>query len=126
MNEVAAMPTRHSWAAKIMEQPSEKMDELTEQVDLWIIEEMEKKHPQSDQADRIVREVWPLVMEKEAIAAYLEKNPMMRSKLPTVSPSEAAAIGAMGVQASQADEAAAREFLQAMQAGTLVPPLSLN
>ena len=116
------MPTEHTWAAEIMALPSEEMDEETEKVDKWIKEVFEKEFPKTKQADRIVRDMWPAVMEQEAIEAYLEIHPAHGRVLPLVEPWEAAWIVGHEIGASPEDEEVATQFLQDMYDGKRVPP----
>lgn len=122
LNEVAAMPTEHTWAAKIMALPSEEMDYETEKVDKWIQEVIKAEFPDTEQADRIVREMWPAVMEQEAIEAYLEIHPAHGRVLPLVEAWEAAWIVGQEIMASPKDEEVAKLFLQDMYEGKRVPP----
>ena len=127
LNEVAAMPTEHSWAAKIMAITNpELQDQVTDKVDKWIQETMEKEFPNSGQAERIVRETWPAVMEQEAILAYIEEHPYAMMVLSAMDPFEAAYIGAREVMASSQEEEIAMQFLMEMEAGTRVPPFYLD
>lgn len=122
LNEVAAMPTTHSWVAKIMALPPEALDMETEKVDKWIQQTILKEYPNSGQAERIVREMWPAVMEQEAIAAYLEEHPGRLSALPYVDPWEAAEIAGAEIMATEEEKALAQQFLEEMLAGERVPP----
>ena len=117
------MPTKHSWAAQIMALPPEKLDEETERVDKWIQQTMLEEFPESGQAERIVREMWPAVMEQEAIEAYLEAHPGRLSTLPNVDPWEASVIGGQEVMASKEEMQVAQKFLEEMLEGKRVPPL---
>ena len=123
LNEVAQMPTPHSWAAKIMSLPTEKLDEETEKVDKWIQQTMEKEFPKSGLAERIVRETWPAVMEREAIEKFLEKRPGFAGILIPMEPWEASEIGGMDVIASPEEKEVAQQFLEEMLEGKRVPPL---
>ena len=122
-NEVAQMPTQHSWAAKIMALPSEEMDEKEEQVNKWVQKTMEKKFPNSGLAERIVREVWPAVMEQEAIEAYLDEHPGKMRVLSAMDPGTGASVGRMEVMASVEETEIARQFLEKMVEDEIEPPL---
>lgn len=122
LNGVAAMPTPHSWAAQIMELSPEILDEETEKVDKWIQETMLTEFPNSGQAERIVREMWPAVMEEEAIMAYVEEHPFAGRALIAADPWEAAEIGGREVMASQEEKEVARQFLEEMKMGIRTPP----
>ena len=80
------------------------------------------EYPQSDQAERIVRLMWMQVMEKPAIAAYLETHPHLAHALPVVNAAQAAELGAREVMADEEDERVARIFLGQMLALEKVPP----
>ena len=120
--EIAEMPTPHSWAAQIMALDSESMDKEIDKIESWIEETITKEFPQSEKAERIVREVWPLVMEREAIRAYLDQHPFYLYALEGVDVQDAASIGARECLADDADRAIAEKFLEEMQEGTQVPP----
>lgn len=122
LNGVAAMPTPHSWAAEIMALPPEILDEESEKVDRWIQKTMLTEFPNSGQAERIVRVMWPAVMEEEAIIAYVEAHPFAGRALIAADPWEAAEIGGREVMANEEEKEVARQFLEEMKAGTRVPP----
>ena len=123
LNGVAAMPTQHSWAAKLMALPTEEMDEAEEKVNKWIQQTMEKEFPESGLAERIVREMWPAVMEQEAIEAYLEEHPGKMRVLSAMDPGTAAYVGRREIMASEEEAETAERFLTEMLEEKVVPPL---
>ena len=74
-NKVAQMPTKHSWAKELLLLPEEKIDEAEDKMAQWLEKWSNPKDEESEMALRIVREVYPLYLEREAIKAFLKQNP---------------------------------------------------
>ncbi len=112
VQEIAQMQTPHSWLKEIMLLPQEKSEKAETKVNRWVIKKLGKDNP----ANRIVREVYPLFLEAEAIAAFKEQNPQFLQVIPEVnSAQEAAEVGAMEVMyATQEEIDQAAAFLQEM------------
>ena len=69
---IAEQKTEHSWLQPIMEAATDwswGQDEAAEELlSQWIKEQAEKLHPESQRAERMVREVLILLLENKAIA----------------------------------------------------------
>ena len=129
MKQIAQMPeVEHSWLAPMITK-SQNLEELDHQLAEWMLEKM---YPRKEATDlnqeeynvwRIVRTMFPLLLENEAIAAFLNQSPKWIDYLQEVnSPSEAAEIGAMDVMyVPQEQVSEAAEWLGKLNNGTLMP-----
>ena len=128
MRQIAQMPTEHSWLAPMIVK-SEDLDSLESKLNQWLLEEMypdktkDNLSPEEYNVWRIVRTMFPLLLENEAIAAFLNQSPKWIDYLQEVnSPSEAAEIGAMDVMyVPQEQVSEAAEWLGKLNNGTLKP-----
>ena len=99
-NKVAQMPTEHSWVKELLLLPEEKLDEAEDKVAMWL-----EKRETGEDSMRIVREVYPLYLEREAIKAFLKQNPSYSETLmnpQTVE--EAVMLGAREAMVSDAED----------------------
>jgi hypothetical protein len=85
-------------------------------------------YPETEFAERIVREMWLYVMEKEAISAYLQlpENRWLHGVIPEIHDvDEAVYVGTMDLlgQATDEDVEAAKAFLTLMEQGLMKPKL---
>ena len=132
MREIAQMPTEHSWLAPMVLK-SEDLDSLESQLATWLMNEMypdrtwQDLRPREYNVLRIVRTMYAFLLEKEAIAEFLNQNPKWMGYLPEVgNPSEAAELGArdvMYVPLEQTSEAA--EWLGKLESGRLKPDATM-
>ena len=94
------MPTEHSWVKELLLLPEEKLDEAEDKVAMWL-----EKRETGEDSMRIVREVYPLYLEREAIKAFLKQNPSYSETLmnpQTVE--EAVMLGAREAMVSDAED----------------------
>ena len=119
VQQIAQMPVEHSWAAQVMRTPIEMADEMEARMNKKIRTLMKEMYPRTDQAERMVRIVWLLLLENKAIQMYQQTHPMLQ--LPIVeTPQEAVALAEQEIMwASEEDKKAAEEFLTKMQAGEI-------
>jgi hypothetical protein len=128
MRQIAQMPTEHSWLAPMIEK-SEDLDALESKLAQWLMEQMfpdrtkETLKEDEYQVWRIVREIYPALMENEAITMFLDQNPKWMGYLPEVTtPSEAAELEAMDVMYVPKERVGeAAEWLGKLVNGTLKP-----
>ena len=132
MRQIAQMPTEHSWLASMIEK-SEDLDNLESRLANWLLKEMypyrtmETLTKREYNVWRIVRTMFPLLLENEAIAAFLNQSPKWIDYLQEVnSPSEAAEIGAMDVMyVPQEQVSEAAEWLGKLNSGRLKPDMTI-
>ena len=119
VQQIAQMPVEHSWAAQVMRTPIEMADEMEARMNKKIRTLMKEMYPRTDQAERMVRIVWMLLLENKAIQMYQQTHPMLQ--LPIVeTPQEAVALAEQEIMwASEEDKKAAEEFLTKMQTGEI-------
>ena len=119
VQQIAQMPVEHSWAAQVMRTPIEMADEMEARMNKKIRTLMKEMYPRTDQAERMVRIVWLLLLENKAIQMYQQTHPMLQ--LPIVeTPQEAVALAEQEIMwASEEDKKAAEEFLTKMQTGEI-------
>lgn len=129
MKQIAQMPeVEHSWLAPMITE-SEDLTELDHRLAEWMLEQMYPRKEASDlsqeeyQVWRIVRTMFPALMENEAITAFLDQNPNWMGYLPEVnSPREAALLGAQDVMyVSQEVVGKAMDWLNSLAHGTSRP-----
>ena len=100
MRQIAAMPTEHSWLAPMILESSD-LEELESSLNKWLKKKIFPGEPEElegalYQAWRIVRDMYPLLLENEAIAEFVSQNPQWMGYLPEVNTAwEAAQLGAM-------------------------------
>jgi hypothetical protein len=112
---------------------SEDLDSMESQLATWLLNEMyqdrtwQDLRPREYNVLRIVRTMYAFLLEKEAIAEFLNQNPKWMGYLPEVgNPSEAAELGArdvMYVPQEQTSEAA--EWLGKLESGRLKPDATM-
>ena len=127
---IAEQKTKHSWLLPVLEAAKDwgwSQDEVAEDLlSRWIAEQAEKLYPESERAERIVREVLILLLEKEAISRVKEIHPGWTEYLPeVVDAREAALLGAREIWAAEEDEEAATDLLSQMESGSLQPSKEL-
>ena len=125
VQEIAQMPTNHSWAVELMKLPVEKADKAEGKVLDWIEEKVQELYPEADQAERLVRTVWLNLLENEAIEMWADKNPAKARYVPIIlGPSQGVMYAeAEMMYAEQRDKEIAKEFLERMMTGELKPDL---
>jgi hypothetical protein len=126
VQQIAEMPTRHSWAARLMRLPQEKADEAEAWVIQWIQKTIEDnvREELQENVERIIRTVWLHLLENEAIAAYLEANPQMQGAIPIVDDIPTALYIAqmeMGGMVSEAEREEAAYFLDLLDTQEMRP-----
>lgn len=124
VQEIAQMPTRHSWAKELMMLGPWQADSAEEQVERWIRETVSRMYPETTTAERIVRTIWLNYMEREAIEAYRETHSWLCQAVPEVT-NERDAVGIAAweimVGVTEEDEEAAKEFLLLMEEEKVKP-----
>ena len=116
--EIAKLPTRHSWVAKLM--MADDPDEAENKKDQIVVQKAEKMGLPYE-VQRLVRTALPLYLEREAISQYVANHPDLYQALPVVhDPQEAvevAALDQMGVTSKEKQQAV--KLLKALQTHTL-------
>lgn len=133
MRQIAQMPeVEHSWLAPMIEK-SNDLDELGSKLANWLLEEMypNKTKDSLSQEEynvwRMVREIYPALLENEAITSFLNQNPNWMGYLPEVETSseaaEVAAMDLMYVERPMVNQAA--EWLGKLVNGMLKPDVKI-
>lgn len=125
VQQIAKMPTRHSWAVPIMLLPEEQADREEARILDWIDEKVPELYPESVQAARLVRTMWLHLLERRAMAMWADKYPYKARYVPVVfGAMDAVEYAAMDVMyVSAQDKEIAREFLERMDSGELKPEI---
>lgn len=126
VNEIASLPTRHSQAVELMKVTNvEVLERVDDIVNNWIEKVVEKMFPKSDQAERLVRDVWLNLLESEAIEAWKVDNSFIGAYVPApFDEFDAVYIATMDVWGvSEEDADAAREVLRQLQNEELKIPV---
>lgn len=121
--KVAQQPTAHTWMAPVMASTTtESRDsELELRLSRWI-----ETLTENEEAERIVREVLLLSLERRAVARLVATEPRWARSLPVVgSAAEAARLGAREAMADEEAEAEAQGLLELLESGALQPPREL-
>lgn len=119
VQDIANMPTNHSWAAKYMRVPVEFAEETEARLERAIVNKVKELYPESVEADRLVRNSWLFLLEYEAIEMYADMHPNIY--IPVVSsPSAAVSLAEADMMyASIDDKIAAEEFLTMLLDGEI-------
>ncbi len=117
--QIAAMPTTHSWALPLLKAKTWKEhDEKEQKMCEWV----ETLSP-NETATRMLREVMLLYLERKAIAMFVEQNPQWMGYLPTLmDASEAAKVAQREVMADEADAQEVEKLLLSLESRKLTPP----
>lgn len=123
--EIAGMPTAHSWLAPLLKKRGEDYERTQEKLEAAIEEISTKMYPEAERAGRLVREVAGMMLEHEAMEAWIEKNPFLGMNLGApMGPYEATELAAMEVMyVSREEKEAAMEILEMLQEGMLTQTL---
>ncbi|EJW91863.1 hypothetical protein EVA_20030, partial [gut metagenome] len=125
--QIAAQPTRHSWMKPILE-ASKGWTELQEDhveflLNYWIVNKVKELYPEIEDTyniARIARSAMLLVLEREAITMFLEKNNQWADCLfEAESAEEAAMVAAMDAMASREEQDEATKVLEMIESGEL-------
>lgn len=131
VQEIASMPTEHTWAARLMEldwQAAEKAENLVEK---WIESQVERMGA-GGETGRIVRRTWLPLLEHRAIDMWLDKewerDPFWASNLGVpllISPEQAVTWATEGEMwpIPEKEKEDARLLLERMESGELRPPV---
>lgn len=127
---IAERETEHSWMLPILQaakdwdwDEDEKAEDLMDQ---WIEEQATKLHPESEQAERVVRTTLLYLLENKAISKVKEVHPEWADYLPEVlTPQEAVQLAEMDMYLTEADVEASIDLLSRMQDGSLQPSKEL-
>ena len=127
---IAEQETEHSWLLPILQAAKDwdwEQDEAAEELmDNWIEEQAASLHPESEQAERVIRLTLLLLLENQAISKVKETHPTWAQYLPEVlTPKEAVQLARMETSLSEEDEKAAIDLLSQMQSGSLQPSKEL-
>ena len=128
--QIAQMPVPHKWTAELMKLPQTEADNAEHRLAMWLEEQEKQMFPEMSQGDlyaveRIVRHTVFLLLESEAIAAWLEKNPdYLTSLLMVDDPMWAAQVGAQDVMYVQPEQVKmAAQVLEKLNNEELKPDL---
>lgn len=123
VQQIAQMPTEHSWAAALMLLPEEEADRKESRILDWIEVTVKRLYPEAVQAERLVRNIWLHFLERKALDMWAYVYPEKARYVPVVfGARDAVEYAAMDVMyVSQEDKEIAEEFLERMESGELVP-----
>ena len=127
---IAEQKTEHSWMLPILQAAKDwdwEQDEKAEELmDNWIEEQATKLHPESQNAERVIRTTLLYLLESQAISKVKETHPTWAQYLPEIlTPKEAVQLAKMEMSLSKEDEKAAIDLLTQMQNGSLQPSKEL-
>jgi villidin, putative len=121
LNEVARLSRTGSWVVRLLAMGPEAQDEENARVEGWICERMRQEGLYVGEAERIVRQVWPLYLERVAFRKWLRRHRGVNISVPETA-GWAADMGAMDLMYVGRDAlVAARLFLEMMDRGEAVP-----
>lgn len=127
---IAEQKTEHSWLLPILQAAKDwdwEQDETAEELmDNWIEERATSLHPESQNAERVIRLTLLYLLENKAISKVREQHPTWAQYLPEVlTPKEAVQLARAETSLSEEDEAAALDLLSQLRSGSLQPSKEL-
>lgn len=124
---VARQKTAHSWLRPLLMLKGEKFEEKEAALEAWMQSAVEQMYPELERAGRMVREVAGLLLEREAMKEWGEKNRQVAVNVPCPrSAGEAAHVAGQEVMYPSPEELEATErVLELLESGMLVPPARL-